>query len=110
MNKWIKKGDKVVVIAGNDKGKVGEVLAKNKDRILVKGVNIRKKHMKQREQDAPAKIVDIEVPVHISNVRPSDASGKPLKMKIISEENGTKNLCYIDEGKPVVLRTIKKAK
>ena len=49
--KWINKGDNVLVIAGNDKGKVGKVLETKEDRILIQGVNIRKRHMKSRQQD-----------------------------------------------------------
>ena len=44
--KWIKIGDKVLVLNGNDRGKVGEVLAKKDSRILVQGVNVRKRHTK----------------------------------------------------------------
>jgi large subunit ribosomal protein L24 len=46
MSKWIRKGDLVKVIAGNDKGKAGQVIARAEDRVLVQGINIRKKHMK----------------------------------------------------------------
>ena len=42
MSRWIKKGDKIVVIAGNDRGKTGEVVARQGQRVIVQGVNIRK--------------------------------------------------------------------
>jgi len=68
MNKKIRKGVRVVVIAGNDKGKEGEVLSKSEDRVLVQGVNIRKKHLKRTQQMQGGRIVEMEVPIHISNV------------------------------------------
>ncbi len=66
----IKKSDVVIVMKGKDKGKKGKVLKvypKN-NRILVQGVNLAKRHMKQRSQDVPAGIIEIEATLHISNV------------------------------------------
>lgn len=66
----IKKGDTVQVIAGRDKGKVGEVLQvipKN-SQVIVKGVNIRTKHVKPRQEGESGQIVTGEAPVHSSNV------------------------------------------
>ena len=57
--KWINKGDNVLVIAGNDKGKVGKVLETKEDRILIQGVNIRKRHMKSRQQDQKSEILNL---------------------------------------------------
>jgi large subunit ribosomal protein L24 len=65
-SKWIKKGDKVLIIAGNDKGKVGEVLARQKQRVIIQGVNVRKKHVRTKEKKP--EIASIEMPIHISNV------------------------------------------
>ncbi|HEO63733.1 MAG TPA: 50S ribosomal protein L24, partial [Candidatus Omnitrophica bacterium] len=66
----IKKGDLVEVIAGKDKGKRGKVLRvyPDKNRLLVQSVNVAKRHMKQRSQDTPGGIVDLEAPLSISNV------------------------------------------
>ena len=66
----LKKGDKVVVLSGNDKGKTGEVLEvipKNQ-KIIVKGVNIRKKHVKPRKAGEEGGIIPSEFPVHSSNL------------------------------------------
>ena len=79
----IKKGDTVIVIAGKDKGKSGNVLSliKNKDRVVVQGVNIIKRHRKAT-QESPGKIEEIEAPVHISNISHVDPdSGKPTRVK-----------------------------
>jgi large subunit ribosomal protein L24 len=66
----IKKGDKVVVLAGKDKGATGEVvMAMPKDnKILVAGVNKMKRHMRPTKQGGKGQIVDKEMPLHVSNV------------------------------------------
>ena len=79
----IKKGDTVIVIAGKDKGKSGNVLSilKDKDRAVVQGVNIIKRHRKAT-QESPGKIEEIEASIHISNVSHIDPdSGKPTRVK-----------------------------
>lgn len=74
-----RKGDRVVVIAGNDKGQQGEVLGilTKKDRVLVQGVNLRWEHKKPTQQNPKGERVQSEHPIHISNVMPLDpATGK----------------------------------
>jgi large subunit ribosomal protein L24 len=67
----IKKGDKVIVITGKDKGKSGPVLkAFPKDfMVLVEGVNKKKVHQKPKKQGEKGKIIERATPVHISNVK-----------------------------------------
>lgn len=110
MSKFLRKDDKVIVIAGNDKGKVGNVMAVKNDRILVQGINIRKKHVKRKSEDSKSDIVSIEVPIHISNVLPCSQDGKQVKVKVRNGQEGNKELFYIADGKEVVYRTISKAK
>lgn len=108
-NKWIKNGDKVLVIAGNDRGVVGEVMARAKDRILVQGVNVRKRHMKSREQNRKSEIVNIERAIHISNVALCDANGKKLKLKMQQATDPKKReLVYLEEGEEKSYRIMKK--
>ncbi|NGY87711.1 50S ribosomal protein L24 [Bacillus megaterium] len=79
----VKKGDKVVVISGKDKGKQGEVLATfpKKDRVLVEGVNVVKKHSKPSQVNPQGGIVSQEAPIHVSNVMPLDPkSGEPTRV------------------------------
>lgn len=66
----IKKGDTVEVLSGNDRGKKGEVLEviPKKDKIVVKGVNIRKKHVKPRKQGEEGGIIPSEYPIYSSKV------------------------------------------
>lgn len=66
----VKKGDTVQVITGRDKGKVGEILRAipKTSQVIVKGVNIRTKHMKPRQEGESGQIVTFEAPIHSSNV------------------------------------------
>ena len=66
----IKKGDTVKVLSGNDKGKTGEVLEviPKTEKIIVKGVNVRKKHVKPRKQGEEGGIISVEVAIHSSKV------------------------------------------
>lgn len=70
----VKKGDKVMVITGKDKGKTGIVLAAfpKKDRVLVEGINIVKKHAKPSQVNPQGGIISQEAPIHVSNVMPLD--------------------------------------
>lgn len=66
----VKKGDKVKVISGKDKGKTATILkAMPKiDMVLVEGINMKKKHQKPRKQGQKGQIIDVSRPIHISNV------------------------------------------
>jgi large subunit ribosomal protein L24 len=65
----IKKGDQVIAVTGRDKGKTGEVLRvlRDKDRVIVAGVNVVKRHQRP-SAGSPGGIVEKEAPIHISNV------------------------------------------
>ncbi|OCA81011.1 50S ribosomal protein L24 [Bacillus sp. FJAT-27225] len=78
----VKKGDKVMVISGKDKGKTGTILEAypKQNRVLVEGVNIVKKHSKPSQANPQGGINSQEAPVHVSNVMPVDKSGKPSRV------------------------------
>ena len=78
----IKKGDTVYVNAGNDKGKTGKVLEvlREKDRVIVEGVNMVSKHTKPNPKAPQGGIVKQEAPIHISNVNLVDNNGKPTRV------------------------------
>ena len=105
MKRRLRSGDEVVVIAGNDKGKTGKVLRFKKDRVVVEGVNIRKKHMKKTQENQQPQIIDIECPVHISNVQPC-VDGKGVKLTALIKGGkksfvyGAKNKLYREATKP----------
>jgi large subunit ribosomal protein L24 len=78
----IKKGDKVVVLTGRDKGKTGEVkkVIPEDMKVIVQGVNIQTKHRKA-SQTGPGGLDKIEAPIHVSNVALADPkSGKPTRV------------------------------
>ncbi|AST94054.1 MULTISPECIES: 50S ribosomal protein L24 [Sutcliffiella] len=79
----VKKGDKVQVISGKDKGKQGVILQAfpKKDRVLVEGVNIVKKHAKPSQANPQGGIISHEAPIHVSNVMPLDPkTGVPTRV------------------------------
>jgi large subunit ribosomal protein L24 len=81
----VKKGDKVQVISGKDKGKQGVVLASypKKNRVLVEGVNIVKKHSKPSQLNPQGGIITKEASIHVSNVMPLDPkTGAPTRVGI----------------------------
>ena len=78
----VKKGDKVKVLTGKDRGKEGTVLAvfPKKQRVLVEGVNMIKKHAKPSQENPQGGILNVEAPIHVSNVLPIDPkTGEPTR-------------------------------
>ena len=77
----IKVGDLVKVIAGQDKGKEGKVIAtlKNKDRVVVEGIHIVKKHQKPNNMNQTGGIFETEAPIHVSNVKKIETKKKETK-------------------------------
>ncbi|TXH38409.1 MAG: 50S ribosomal protein L24 [Rhodospirillaceae bacterium] len=78
----VKKGDKVVVITGRDKGKTGEILRvlREENRVLVQGVNVVKRHQRQA-MGVEGGIVEKEAPIHVSNVAHIDPkTQKPTRV------------------------------
>lgn len=80
MNK-IKKGDNVVVLAGKDKGRTGEVLQvlPKEDRAVVRGINMVKRHQRQT-QTQEAGIINKEASIHLSNIAIVAKDGKPTRV------------------------------
>lgn len=79
----VKKGDKVKVITGKDKGKSGKVLAAfpKKDRVLIEGINMVKKHTKPSNVNPQGGILNVEAPIHVSNVMLIDPkTGEPTRV------------------------------
>lgn len=66
----VKKGDTVKILSGNDKGKTGEILETmpKTEKVVVKGVNIRKKHVKPKKQGEEGGIISVECPIHSSKI------------------------------------------
>ena len=88
----IRKGDKVIVIAGRDKGRTGEVIEMRRDdsRVLVRGVNVVKRHQRQTAQQEGG-IISKELPVHLSNIALADPQdGKPTRVGFKVQPDGKK--------------------
>lgn len=94
MNKMhVKRGDKVVVIAGKDKGKEGNVVAAfpEQNKVIVEGVAVAKKHQKARMQGQASAIIDKEMPIDASNVmRVCPKCGKPSRVGVKVFDDGSK--------------------
>jgi large subunit ribosomal protein L24 len=90
----VKVGDKVRILAGKDKGKEGTVTVtlKNKDKVVVSGINIVKKHMKPNAMNENGGIVSVEAPIHVSNVKVIDKEVK------VEEKKSTKKTTKKESG------------
>ncbi len=77
----VRKGDQVEVTSGNFRGSSGKILAvfPQKQRVLVEGVRIIKKHLRKSQDNPSGKIAEREGPIHISNVKLIERDGKPVK-------------------------------
>ena len=99
----IKRGDKVVVRTGRDKGKSGEVLRvlRQEDRVLVQGVNMVKRHQRP-SQVAPGGIIEKEAPLHISNVALADPkTDLPTRVGYRFDDSGRKLRYAKRSGEPI---------
>ncbi|MFD1609603.1 50S ribosomal protein L24 [Oceanobacillus luteolus] len=79
----VKKGDKVKVLSGKDRGKTGTILEvyPKKDRVLVEGVNMVQKHAKPSQENPQGGILNQEAAIHVSNVLPIDPkTGEPTRV------------------------------
>ena len=83
----LKVGDNVRVITGSNKGKEGKVLKvfRKENKVLINGVNIVKKHVKPNRQNETGGILEVEAPIHISNVKVQDKKEKKETKKEVKE-------------------------
>ena len=99
----IRKGDQVVVIAGKDKGKTGDVVRVAGDKVVVSNINIVKRHTKPNPQAGQAGgVIEREAPIHISNVmlfNPATGKGERVAFKVL--EDGRKLRVFRSSGEAV---------
>ena len=84
----IKKGDKVIVISGKDKGKTGIITNAyhNESRVLIEGLNVKKRHVKARKAGQKGQVIEKSMPIHVSNVQIVDPkTGKGVRIGILNE-------------------------
>jgi len=106
-HKRIKKGDRVIITCGNDKGLVGEVLFRTKGKVTVKGANVRKKHVKKTQENPSGGVIELERPIHLSNVALCLDEEKVKKIKVGFNSEGKRLLLYREGGTDVPIRQIK---
>jgi large subunit ribosomal protein L24 len=99
----IRKGDQVVVIAGKDKGKTGDVVRVAGDKVVVSNINIVKRHTKPNPQAGqPGGVIEREAPIHISNVmlfNPASGKGERVAFKVL--EDGRKLRVFRSSGEAI---------
>ena len=99
----VRTGDTVMVTSGNDKGAVGEILSilTKKNRVIVKGVNIRTRNIKPTQQNPNGGSIKKEMTIHMSNVSPV-VEGKPARVRFETQKDGAKvrvGVIVDDKGK-----------
>lgn len=100
----IKKDDKVKVLAGEDKGKTGKVIriVTDKNKAVVEGINVVKKHQKPSAENPQGGIVEMEAPIHMSNLMLIDPkTDEPTRVGRKQDENG-KLVRYAKKSKEVI--------
>ena len=99
----LKKDDKVIVVAGNDKGKTGKILKVFPQdlRVIIEGVNLRKRHTRPSQKSPQGGIIEKEAPIHISNVMILDPkSNKQTRIGsqiLIDEKTGKKKIARVSK-------------
>src|SRR6185436_2662190 len=106
MKMRITKGDTVQVMRGDDKGKTGEVIRvfPKRGRLTVKGINIVKKHRKARKAEEQSGIIELEAPIHASNVMlvdPKSSKPKATRTRMRIDADGTKERISIKSGEAI---------
>ena len=100
----IRKGDQVRVISGNYRGQEGTVLRvePDRDRVVVQGVNVRKRHRRPSQTDPEGGIISFEAPIHVSNVMLLDpASGEPTRVRTQMGEDGRRERVAARSGRVI---------
>ncbi|MFG0330782.1 MAG: 50S ribosomal protein L24 [Phycisphaerales bacterium] len=91
MPRHVRKGDTVIVTAGDDKGRTGTVLQviPKSDQVVVQGINVKTKHLKPTQQNPQGGVITKEMPLHISNVSPM-VDGRATRVRFEKKDDGTK--------------------
>lgn len=100
----LKKGDKVIVIAGKSRGESGTIVhvLPKKDLVVIDGVNMVKKHRRANQRTRKGQIIDKVMPIHISNVMLADPKdGKPTRIKITRGKNGARERVAVKSGSKI---------
>ena len=98
-----RKGDRVKVLRGNARGEEGTILRvdREKNRVVVEGLNLRKRHMKPSQQNPEGGIISFEAPIAASNVMLIDSSGKPTRVRVQRNADGSKDRVGVKSRKVI---------
>lgn len=110
MARHIRKDDEVIVTAGASKGTRGRVVQvlTGEDRVIVEGVNVRRKHVKPTQSNPQGGVISVSMPIHISNVSPVDKNKKPTRVRFETNAEGEKVRVAVTTGE--TLSVLKKAR
>ena len=99
----VRRGDRVRVLRGNHAGAEGTVLRvlTKENRVVVEGVNLRKRHQRPSQANPEGGIVTFEAPIHASNVMLVDSKGNATRVKSRVEKDGTKERVSVKSGEPI---------
>ena len=99
----LKKDDTVQVISGEDKGKRGTVLRvdRENDRVTVQGINLVYKHLRRSQKHPQGGRIQMEAPIHISNVMLIGKDGKPTRVKMVTGSDGKRVRASAKGGTPL---------
>lgn len=100
----VRRGDRVQVIRGNHRGAEGTVLRvlTKENRVVVEGVNMRKRHQRPTQENPEGGIMTFEAPIHASNVMLIDpSSGEPTRVRTRIDADGTKERISVKSGNPI---------
>lgn len=91
MPRHVRKGDTVIITAGDHRGRQGKILRvlPDQNKVVVEGINLHKRHVRPTQTNRRGGIVEKELPIHISNVSPV-VDGKATRVRFKKEDNGGK--------------------
>lgn len=103
----VRRGDRVRIMRGNQAGAEGTVLRvlTKENRVVVEGVNLRKRHQRPSQANPEGGIVSFEAPVHASNVMLLDPAGNATRVRSRIEKDGTKERVSVKSGEPIPRQT-----
>lgn len=97
----LRKGDKVVVIAGKSRGQKGTIarVLPRENQIILEGMNLSKRHRRPTAKNRKGQIIERAMPVHVSNVMIADPkSGKPTRIRIVRGKDGERERVAVKSG------------
>jgi large subunit ribosomal protein L24 len=107
MARHVRKGDLVMVTSGSHKGKTGTIVRvmsgdePGQERVVIKGLNLRTKHLRPTQTAPQGGIITREAPIHISNVSPVDGAGKASRVRFKTDKSGNKIRVFATTGEQI---------